>query len=139
MLCSLMTIIPLPFSVLSLVRKAIATPPANPCRPTPCGLYSGCRNAGGRPVCTCQRGYKGSPPNCKPQCMVSSECPQDRACVKQKCVDPCAGLCGVEALCQVTNHVPLCACRASYTGDPFVRCEIQRKAVSVLFPRAKKI
>jgi len=54
--------------------------------------------------------------------MVSSECAQDKACVNQKCVDPCPGTCGLNARCQVVNHNPICSCSAGYTGDPFVRC-----------------
>jgi hypothetical protein len=59
---------------------------------------------------------------------VSSECPQNRACVNQKCVDPCPGTCGLNARCEVINHSPICSCQAGFTGDPFTRCfSIPRK------------
>jgi len=58
--------------------------------------------------------------------MVSSECAQDKACVKQKCIDPCPGTCGSNARCQVVNHNPICSCPPGYNGDPFVRCIKER-------------
>lgn len=73
-------------------------------------------------MCSCVPGYIGSPPTCRPECVVSSECSLDRACVNQKCIDPCPGTCGLGALCQVVNHNPICSCPQRYTGDPFVRC-----------------
>lgn len=54
--------------------------------------------------------------------MVSSECTQDKACINQKCSDPCPGTCGLQARCQVVNHNPICSCSPGYTGDPFTRC-----------------
>lgn len=59
---------------------------------------------------------------CRPECVLNSECPLDRACVNQKCVNPCPASCGTFATCVVRNHSPICACRQSYTGDPFTRC-----------------
>lgn len=64
----------------------------------------------------------GSPPSCRPECVVSSECPTNRACVNQKCADPCPGICGQNARCETINHSPICSCNQRYTGDPFVRC-----------------
>ncbi|KAJ9598210.1 hypothetical protein L9F63_011093, partial [Diploptera punctata] len=102
--------------------------PVNPCAPSPCGPYSICRVRSGHAVCSCQAGYIGSPPTCRPECIVSTECPQDKACINQKCVDPCPGTCGLNAQCQVVNHNPICSCRQGFTGDPFVRC-IQEQMV----------
>lgn len=62
------------------------------------------------------------PPNCRPECVISSECPLNQACVNQKCVDPCPGTCGLNTRCQVINHNPICVCKDGYTGDPFTRC-----------------
>lgn len=62
------------------------------------------------------------PPQCRPECVISSECPQDKACVKQKCIDPCPGTCGENAICKVVNHNPICSCRKGFSGDPFTRC-----------------
>lgn len=78
----------------------------------------------GQAVCSCIPGYSGSPPTCKPECVISSECPLYQACVNQKCIDPCPGTCGISALCQVINHNPICTCPERYSGDPFVRCQL---------------
>lgn len=110
--------------------------PINVCSPSPCGPYSVCREVNGHAVCSCQSDYIGSPPNCRPECIVSSECSQDKACANQRCVDPCIGSCGQNAKCQVINHNPICSCSNGYTGDPFVRCtqiESKRSKLFCLF------
>lgn len=76
----------------------------------------------GHSVCTCENGYIGTPPSCRPECIVSSECPQNKACVNKKCIDPCPNTCGLNARCQVVTHNPICSCTPSFTGDPFTRC-----------------
>lgn len=66
--------------------------------------------------------------------MVSTECPQDKACIKQKCRDPCPGTCGLHTRCQVINHNAICSCSKGFVGDPFVRCiPEQSKHVMLLF------
>lgn len=97
-------------------------PNRNPCVPSPCGPYSICRIQNDRPVCSCSAGYIGVPPNCKPECIVNSECPLDKACQNQKCIDPCIGTCGINALCKVVIHSPICSCPPDLVGDPFSRC-----------------
>lgn len=94
----------------------------NPCLPSPCGPYSICRVINDRPVCSCNVGYIGSPPTCRPECIVNSECPLDKACINKKCDDPCPGTCGYNAHCKVINHSPVCSCPIGYIGDPFNRC-----------------
>lgn len=96
--------------------------PTNPCNPSPCGPNSQCREINGQAVCSCVVGYIGSPPTCRPECVSSSECTLNTACVNQKCIDPCPGTCGFNALCQVVNHNPICSCPSGQTGDPFSRC-----------------
>lgn len=96
--------------------------PENPCVPSPCGPYSQCRESNGVAVCSCDPQYTGSPPNCKPECTVNAECPQNKACHKFKCTNPCSGTCGYNANCEVINHNPICSCPTDLTGDPFVRC-----------------
>lgn len=75
-------------------------------------------------VCSCLPEFRESPPNCRPECIVSAECSQNRACIAQKCSDPCIGQCGQNARCNVINHSPICSCMEKYTGDPFSRCTI---------------
>lgn len=96
--------------------------PSDPCLPSPCGLYAECRNVGGSSSCACQTGYVGSPPNCRPECTINSECPSNQACINEKCQDPCLGACGLNAQCTVFNHVAQCSCVERYNGDPFTQC-----------------
>ena len=98
-------------------------PVGDVCSPSPCGPNSQCRNFNGQPVCSCLPGFIGSAPACRPQCVVNSDCAQNKACSNQKCIDPCKGTCGLTAKCQVVNHSPICSCPPSYTGDPFVQCQ----------------
>lgn len=103
-------------------------PPQDPCIPSPCGPNSQCRDIGGSPACVCLQDYIGSPPNCRPECTINSECPSNKACINQKCKDPCVGSCGNYAQCNVINHTPVCTCDIGYTGDPFTGCrQIPRK------------
>lgn len=85
----------------------------------------------GHAVCSCITNYIGAPPSCRPECSVSSECAQDKACINLRCVDPCPGTCGNEAHCKVTNHNPICTCPPGYSGDPFIRCLIKERKTIV--------
>ncbi|XP_030755827.1 adhesion G protein-coupled receptor L4-like [Sitophilus oryzae] len=113
-------------NALILCRKiepiVVEAPKEKPYVPSPCGPYSTCRSQGQRPVCSCISGYYGSPPMCKPECIINSECTLYKTCQNQKCVDPCPGICGINALCRVVNHSPICSCPQSFEGDPFIRC-----------------
>ncbi len=106
---------------------AIPTQPSvveRPCVPTPCGPNSQCREVGNAPVCSCQSGYLGVPPECRPECVTSSECAPSQSCVNFKCQDPCPGTCGRDAQCRVVNHNPICVCPSGWTGDPLTGCHI---------------
>ena len=94
----------------------------NPCEPSPCGPYSSCRIVNNHAACSCQQNYIGSPPACKPECIVSTDCPQNKACISQRCEDPCLNTCGPGAECQVISHSPVCICPIGFTGDPFFYC-----------------
>lgn len=96
--------------------------PENPCIPTPCGPNSECKVVGESPACSCLPTFLGTPPNCRPECSINSECPAHQACMNQKCVDPCPGSCGINTQCTVINHTPSCTCDSQYTGDPFQGC-----------------
>lgn len=105
----------------------LATTPhyENLCQPSPCGPNSQCREINNQAVCSCLPSYVGTPPGCRPECVVSSECSYDKTCTNQKCADPCPNTCGHNAKCRVNNHSPICYCMNGYTGDPFTRCYIQ--------------
>ncbi|KAG5895964.1 hypothetical protein JTB14_027964 [Gonioctena quinquepunctata] len=118
------------FTICRPIRKI--DKPQNPCQSSPCGPNSICRVNNGVAVCSCQPGGIGSPPSCRPECVVSAECPLTKACLNKKCVDPCPGTCGIGAKCQVINHNPICSCLEGNTGDPFVRCYLLPKEEPVL-------
>lgn len=102
----------------------------DPCRPSPCGPNSQCREINKQAVCSCLPEFIGSPPGCRPECTVSSECSQAQACINQKCADPCPGPCGLNAECKVINHSPICTCQQGFTGDPFSRCFSEPRKVT---------
>lgn len=104
-------------------QLATVRPQTNPCDPSPCGPYSQCHEVNQHAVCSCQVDFIGMPPNCRPECVVSSECAQDKACLNQQCKTPCAAdVCASNAICKVVNHNPICSCSSGFTGDPFVEC-----------------
>ena len=96
--------------------------PINPCQPDPCGRYAQCRERGDVAACSCLPGYVGTPPNCRPECVIHSECPSNLACLNEKCRDPCPGACGANAECNVIKHNAVCRCLNGYRGDPFQSC-----------------
>jgi hypothetical protein len=73
--------------------------------------------------------FIGAPPNCRPECVSNNECPSNKACINQKCGDPCPGSCGANAECRVVSHTPMCICVVGFTGDPFTQCQPVREAV----------
>lgn len=97
--------------------------PKNPCVPSPCGQFSQCRqDQNNLAICSCLPNYFGSPPNCRPECSINSDCPNNLACFNQKCKDPCPGVCGYGAVCEVLNHNAVCTCPQGTTGDSFRSC-----------------
>jgi len=99
----------------------------NPCDKNPCGPYSVCRSYDKQPVCSCQAGYMGLPPNCRPECTLNADCNRTKVCVNNRCTNPCPGSCAPQALCSVVNHRPLCMCPEGFTGDPFKICSLPCK------------
>lgn len=116
-----------PLNKLLKNKFSTAPPRQDPCYPSPCGPNSQCRVVNEQAVCSCLPSYVGAPPSCRPECVVSAECPENRACVNAKCSDPCPNTCGIGAVCTVRNHNPICACPPGQTGDPFSRCSPIRK------------
>ena len=96
--------------------------PPNPCSPHPCGPNSQCTVVAGQAQCGCLANMIGTAPNCRPECIVSSDCPSNSACINQRCVDPCPGSCSANADCRVVNHSPVCSCIDGYQGDAFRDC-----------------
>ena len=99
----------------------------DPCNPSPCGPNSQCRASGSSPSCSCLTGYIGSPPNCRPECVINPDCPAQQSCINNKCRDPCPGSCGVDAECRVISHAVSCVCPVGYSGNPFVQCVPQKR------------
>lgn len=60
--------------------------------------------AGGRPVCSCPPGTSGNPLTyCRrAECSSHSECRGNQACRDGNCVNPCVGVCGQNANCEVS-------------------------------------
>jgi len=114
------------YYLFAVVRNHIflhtVLPETNPCSPSPCGPNSKCRDVNGLAVCTCLSNFIGSPPNCRAECVLNSQCSPDLACINQKCISPCPDPCGINTQCKVINHSPICICNLGYTGDPFTRC-----------------
>lgn len=108
-------------------------PPLNPCTPSPCGPNAVCQERNNAGSCSCINGYFGNPyEGCRPECLINSDCPQNRACINNKCQDPCPGLCGLNAECQIVNHVPNCICVIGYVGNPYNNC-VMREGKRFIF------
>ena len=103
----------------------LVTETIDPCNPSPCGENALCQNRQRAAGCQCIPEYFGDPyVACRPECTINSECPANKACNNLKCVDPCPGLCGINAQCRVLNHIATCTCVQGYVGDPFTSCQL---------------
>lgn len=110
-----------PLSPLVTVKEE----PRNPCNPSPCGANAICRERNGAGSCACLPEYFGDPySGCRPECVQNDDCDRSRACINNKCQDPCPGACGINAECRVLNHGPNCNCFDGYTGDPHRSCAL---------------
>lgn len=120
---------------VSLIRSAISRislkilvippteEPRNPCNPSPCGANAVCKERNGAGSCICLPDYFGDPySGCRPECVTNNDCARDKACINQKCQDPCPGVCGFNAECRVVNHAPSCVCLPGFTGNPLTSC-----------------
>lgn len=119
------------YSLLCNIAAEPVVEQSRPCVPSPCGANAECREQNGAGACTCLPEHFGNPyEGCRPECVLSSDCASNKACMSNKCRDPCPGTCGANADCQVIAHSPSCSCRPGYTGDPFRYCSphiIERK------------
>ena len=115
-------------------QQPVVQEPVNPCIPTPCGPNSQCQVIGSQARCSCQPNMIGSPPDCRPECIVNSDCPSDRACVAQRCKNPCPGTCGENTECRVVANNPVCICQPGFGGDPFRGCvPVARKFQNLIY------
>lgn len=93
-----------------------------------CGPNTECRKRGSSVVCKCEAGYFGdaySITGCRPECVTNIECKPTLSCVNKKCVDPCQEkICGLNAICYVVGHEPICRCSEGYRGDPTRLCNL---------------
>ncbi len=109
--------------VLVYPAEHVPSVPVTPCVPSPCGANAICREQNGAGSCSCLPDYLGDPyEGCRPECLVNSDCPLNKACVNTKCKDPCPGTCGPNAECRTVTHTPSCTCLPGYSGDPFRYC-----------------
>ena len=94
----------------------------NPCDPSPCGVNANCKKHPSKEhasTCVCMKGYLGNPfLACHPECTENTHCTSNRVCRNQKCVNPCLGFCGINAICSILNHVPSCDCPQGYERHP---------------------
>lgn len=109
------------FLSYTAILSFLATEPElkDPCNPSPCGPNAQCSNG----ICTCIPEYRGDPyRECRPECVLNTDCPNDKACRRNKCIDPCPGICGDNAECTVINHIPMCNCLVGHEGNAFISC-----------------
>lgn len=107
--------------------------PLEPCSPSPCGANAICKERNGAGSCTCLPEYTGDPyAGCRPECVLNTDCDRAKACVRNKCVDPCPGTCGLNAECRVVNHAPSCSCLPGYTGNPLSSCHLPPASKKIL-------
>jgi hypothetical protein len=102
--------------------------PRDPCNPSPCGENTQCFSENNEVAkCVCIPPYIGNPYSggCRPECLMNSDCLSNLACLASHCRDPCPGVCGLNAQCNVVSHVPVCTCLPGYIGDPFQSCRIE--------------
>lgn len=115
-----------PFSACTLQQDFVQERPT-PCEPSPCGANAVCKEQNLAGSCTCLPEYIGNPyEGCRPECTVNTDCAPNKACIRNKCQDPCPGACGNLASCNVVNHLPSCSCPPGYTGNPYSRCDVQQ-------------
>ena len=102
----------------------------NPCAvDNPCARTAECTANGHRAQCKCPPGYTGDPySQCVPifdgECRVDPDCPDNRACISNQCLDPCVEYdpCGKHALCETSSHFATCRCPTGWAGDPHTEC-----------------
>lgn len=97
----------------------------HPCTPSPCGNME-CSIYGTQiAICDPCLGPEATyNPQCRPECLTNADCPFHLSCLRFNCLDPCPGSCGVNAVCSVVAHTPICSCPEGLVGDPFQQCVV---------------
>lgn len=114
------------FSSCTLITYDVVQESTHPCQPSPCGPNAICKEQNKAGSCSCLQDYIGNPyEGCRPECVVNTDCAPNKACIRNKCQDPCPGTCAPLSNCVVVNHLPSCTCPIGYTGDPFHQCTYQ--------------
>lgn len=105
------------------------------CEPSTCGPNSECKILDGNdtPICSCDKGFVGAPPNCKLECTLNKDCDIGFVCLRNTCRDPCPGLCGISAFCEVMDHIPICKCLENYYGNPYDRCKSESETENQMY------
>lgn len=83
------------------------------CASDTCGPQTECYGINHNPVCECLPGYSGNPKlGCNViGCKSDSECPSEKACINQKCENPCEQQpCITKEICRAYNHKAECSC-----------------------------
>ena len=102
----------------------------NPCIiDKPCSPSAICSVANHKSQCSCPPGFEGDPyRQCtkikKGECQHDIECPDNKACIENQCLDPCDlnQPCGKGAVCRTTAHRPVCRCPPNWAGNPHEEC-----------------
>jgi hypothetical protein len=102
----------------------------NPCsNDNPCAPTAECTVNNHRALCKCPPGFTGDAysrcvPIQKGECQHDIDCPDNRACIGNQCLDPCIidDPCGTNAQCKTTSHRPVCRCPSGWAGDPHTEC-----------------
>lgn len=102
----------------------------NPCiLGNPCATNAECYGNNHRAACKCPSGYSGNPfDRCeRVECRIDTDCPLDRMCIENHCVNPCASIanppCAQNAMCFAQNHAAGCICPDNLPeGNPLTYC-----------------
>ena len=114
----------------------------NPCLyENPCSQHATCTVQNHIAKCQCPPGWVGNPlVSCspkeepdlvspEPECYVDGDCPDDTACLNERCENPCFSLspCDHTAICTVVNSLPfrtmICSCREGWVPDTQTKCK----------------
>ncbi len=94
--------------------KEIHTGSADPVRSFPC--LPACMKLVVTPSISVKKG----------ECDHDPECPNNRACIDNRCLDPCQdpqySSCGSGAECHTSLHRPICQCLVGWAGNPHEQC-----------------